>query len=53
MSLIFVVSAVLSNPEGELKKVQFAGGPAYLVAHMIYGILVGVVIALSPLLTGG
>lgn len=53
MSLIFVVSTVLSNPDGEFKKVQFAGGPAYFVAHMIYGFLVGVVIAVSPLLAGG
>lgn len=51
MSLIFVVSAVLSNPEGELKKVQFAGGPAYMVSHMVYGFLVGLVVGLSPLLT--
>lgn len=52
-SLIFVVSTVLYNPEGELRKVQFAGGPAYFVAHMVYGALVGLVIGLSPLLTGG
>lgn len=52
MSLIFVVATVLSNPEGEMRKVQFSGGPAYLVAHMIYGLLVGIVIAVSPLLTG-
>lgn len=53
MSLIFVVSAVLGEPEGEMKKVQFAGGPAYMVAHIVYGFLVGVVIGLSPLLSGG
>ncbi len=51
MSLIFVVTTVLSNPEGDLQKVQFAGGPAYLVAHLVYGLLVGAVIAVSPLLT--
>jgi hypothetical protein len=52
-SLIFVVSTVLGNPEGELKKVQFSGGPAYMLAHMVYGLLVGLVIGISPLLTGG
>lgn len=52
VSLIFVVSTVIYNPEGELRKVQFAGGPAYLVAHMVFGFLVGLVIAVSPLLTG-
>lgn len=51
-SLIFVVATVISNPEGELRKVQFAGGPAYFIAHMVYGFLVGLVIGLSPLLTG-
>jgi hypothetical protein len=50
-SLIFVVSTVLGNPEGEMKKVQFAGGPAYMVSHMVFGFVVGVVIGISPLLT--
>lgn len=50
-SLIFVVFAVLSEPEGDLRKVQFSGGPAYLLSHVVYGILVGIVLALSPLLT--
>lgn len=53
MSLIFVVSAVLGEPSGEMKKVEFSGGPAYMVSHMVYGFLVGLVIGLSPLLTGG
>src|SRR5690606_6557999 len=32
-SLIFVVGAVLGDTEGEIKKVQFSGGPTYFVAH--------------------
>jgi len=52
-SLIFVVGAVLSDPEGEIRKVQFSGGPVYFFAHIIYGFLVGVVLAISPLLRGG
>lgn len=53
MSLIFVAGTAIYNPVGDLRKVQFAGGPAYFVAHMVYGTLVGLVIGLSPLLTGG
>lgn len=52
-SLIFVAGAVLSNPEKEIKKVQFSGGPVYFFAHLVYGLLVGVVLAISPLLRGG
>lgn len=48
-SMIFVVSTVIYNPDGEMRKVQFAGGPAYFVAHIVYGALVGLVIGLSPL----
>lgn len=52
ISLIFVVAIVIYNPDGELRKVEFAGGPAYLISHMAYGFLVGLVIGISPLLTG-
>ncbi len=52
-SLIFVVGAVLGDGGDEIKKVKFSGGPTYLVAHVIYGFLVGVILALSPLFTTG
>lgn len=50
MSLIIVVTLVLSEGDGEFKKVEFSAGPVHLIGHIVYGLLVGAVVGLSGLL---
>lgn len=50
MSLIIVVTLVLSEGDGEFKKVEFSSGPVHLLGHILYGLLVGAVVGFSGLL---
>lgn len=51
-SLIFVVGAEIGNADGqgEIKKAEFSGGLTYFIVHIVYGFLVGAILAIPALL---